>query len=113
MVDWSKIKKEYIAANDVPTGRGSQSPWDEIFAEIPSGQALVLHEPQVNSGTVGQALRSRQRKGKFKNLKISTKGRHGTATIYITNTEKPTSSVTFTRRSRSGLSVEEEKAMRP
>lgn len=89
MPDWSKIKKEYIPASAVPTGRASESPWDEIFSGIPKGQALVLHEPEVSAGTVGQALRTRHRKGKFKNIKVTTKGMHGTATIYITNTDKP------------------------
>jgi hypothetical protein len=88
MVDWSKIKKEYISATSVPTGRTSQSPWDEIFADIPRGQALVLHEPEVNAGTVRQALQNRHNKGKFKYIYVTTKGVHGTATIYVTNSEK-------------------------
>jgi len=89
MVDWNKIKKEYISANDVPTGHGAQSEWDNIFTEIPKGQALVLHEPEVNAGTIRAALQRKQRHGKFKNLKVTTKGVHGTATVYVTNTEKP------------------------
>lgn len=88
MVDWSKVKKEYISSGDVPAGHGAQSHWDEIFNEIPKGQALVLHEPEVNAGTFRQALQRMHRHGKFKNLRMSTKGIHGTATIYITNTDK-------------------------
>jgi len=88
MVDWSKIKKEYIQASQVPIGRGSESPWDEIFSDIPKGQALVLHEPEVSAGTVRAALQRQHKHGRFKNIHITTKGVHGTATIYITNTEK-------------------------
>jgi hypothetical protein len=90
MVDWNKIKKEYISANDVPTGHGAHSEWDNIFAEIPKGQALVLHEPEVNSGTIRAALMRKQRKGQFKNLRYRSKGKHGTATIYVVNIEKST-----------------------
>lgn len=89
MVDWSKVKKEYIPANETPSKRTKGLLWDVIFAEIPKGQTLVLHEPEVNSGTVRAALQRRWMVGKFKNLHIVTRGRLGTATIYIINTEKP------------------------
>jgi len=98
MVDWSKVKKSYIPASEVPSGHGAQSPWDKIFEEIPKGQALVLHEPDVSAGTVRQALHTRHRKGKFKNLRMSTKGRHGIAVIYVTNIEKATPTPTITRK---------------
>lgn len=88
MVDWTKVKKEFIAASEVPSGHGAQSPWNAIFNEIPKGQALVLHEPEVNAGTVRGALQRMHKHGKFKNLRFTSKGVHGTATIYITNTEK-------------------------
>jgi hypothetical protein len=90
MVDWKKVKKEFIPASEVPLGHGAQNPaqWDELFSSIPMEQALVLHEPELSAGTIRNALRRMQKVGKFKNLKISTKGIHGRATIYITNTEK-------------------------
>jgi hypothetical protein len=88
MVDWNKIKKQYISSNDVPSGHGPKAQWDEIFGDIPKGQALVLHEPEISAGTIRAALQRMQNNGKFKNLQLSTKGIHGTATIYITNTEK-------------------------
>jgi len=88
MVDWNKIKKEYVPSIEVPTGRGTGAPWDEIFGGIPKGQALVLHEPEISAGTIRAALQRMQNRGKFKNLHMSTKGIHGTATIYVTNTEK-------------------------
>jgi hypothetical protein len=101
VVDWSKVKKEFIPANDVPTaGRGAQSPWDEIFNEIPKGQAWVLHEPEVNAGTVRGALKRMHKRGKFKYIRFSTKGIHGNAMIYLTNTEKPGITLTPTRRPR-------------
>jgi hypothetical protein len=87
MVDSKKLTKEYIPIDQVPTGRDRESHWDEVFSEIPRGQALVLREPEVNSGTVRAALVRKQLKGKFKNLKYLSKGKHGTATIYIMNTE--------------------------
>jgi hypothetical protein len=90
MVNWKTIKKEFIPANQVPLGHGAQNPaqWNELFSSIPKEQALVLHEPEVSAGTIRNALLRMQKKGKFKNLKISTKGIHGKATIYVTNTEK-------------------------
>jgi hypothetical protein len=88
MVDWSKVKKEFIPASEVPSGHAPQGQWDEVFGSIPKGQALVLHEPEVNSSTVRQALQRMQKHGKYKNLRVSTKGVHATATVYITNTEK-------------------------
>jgi hypothetical protein len=102
MVDWKKVKKEFIPANEVPGGHGAQNPaqWDELFSGIPKGQALVLHEPEINSGTIRNALRRTQKDGKFKNLRVSTKGIHGRATIYITNTEA-TPARTITRRADS------------
>jgi hypothetical protein len=87
MVDWSKIKKEYIQANQVPTGRARESQWNNIFADIPKGQALVLREPEVSSGTIRAALKRMQAHGKFKNLKFISKGVHGSATIYVVNNE--------------------------
>ena len=88
MVDWKNLKKEYISSNEVPTGRDRESPWNDIFADIPKGQALVLHEPEVSAGTIRAALQRKQKNGKFKNLKVTTKGVHGTAIVYVTNTEK-------------------------
>lgn len=89
MVDWEKIKKEYISAKEVPEPHSRESPWDEIFSSIPKGQALVLREPEVNAGTVRGALKRKQNKGKFKNLRYSSKGTHGSAVIYVTNMDKP------------------------
>jgi hypothetical protein len=87
MKDWNKIKKEYVSIDEVPTARMTNNPWNEIFGEIPKGQALVLHEPEVKANTIWAALQRWQKKyGKFKNLRFSTKGKHGTATVYITNT---------------------------
>jgi len=91
MVDWKKVTKAYIPSDQVPTGRTRESPWDAIFSEIPKGQALVLKEPEVSSGTVRAALKRNQARGRFKNLRMVSKGVHGQATIYITNTEKPAS----------------------
>lgn len=110
MVDWSKIKKEYIEASDVPTGRGKGVPWEEVFGSIPKGKALVLHEPEINSATVRSALRMMQRRGKFRNLTMIAKGPRGKTMIYVTNTESP-GTVMPTRRPR--LTDTEEKAMRP
>lgn len=100
MVDWSKVKKSYIPASEVPKARREGSPWDEIFSNIPKGQALVLHEPEVNAGTVRGALQRMHRHGKFKNIEMSTKGLHGDATIYVINTEKATATLTITRKAR-------------
>jgi hypothetical protein len=88
MKDLSKLKLEFIPVNQVPTTRATQSPWEDIFKQIPAGQALILHEPDVNSGTVRAALVRKQRHNKFKNLQLVTKGKHGTATIYIKNNDK-------------------------
>jgi hypothetical protein len=96
MVDWRKIKKEYVPATEVPVGRGTGAPWDEIFGDIQKGQALVLHEPEVSAGTIRAALQRQQKYGKFKNLKVTTKGVHGTAIIYVSNTEKPTQTIKLT-----------------
>jgi len=90
MVDWSKIKKEYVSLDEVPVPHSRATEWDELFSSVPRGQALVLHEPDVNSGTVRGALQRKQKQGKFKNLQYSSKGVHGSATVYISNTEKPT-----------------------
>jgi hypothetical protein len=89
MVDWKNIKKEYIPSNQVPTGRNRESPWDDVFTGIPKGQALVLREPEVNAGTIRAALKRKQAHGKYKNLKLTSKGVHGSATIYLINTESP------------------------
>ena len=89
MTDFSKIRKEFIPASQVPEARRIPSEWDEIFKGIPKGQALVLHEPEIHSGTVREALRARQRHGKFKNIRVSTRGAKGKAAIYVINTDKP------------------------
>lgn len=89
MVDLSKIKKEFIPASEVPPPHTRTTEWDGLFSSIPRGQALVLREPEVNGGTVRGALQRKHNLGKFKNLEYSSKGVHGSATVYITNTEKP------------------------
>lgn len=88
MVDFNKIKKEYISINEVPPPHTRTTEWDEIFSSIPKGQALVLHEPDINSGTVRGALQRKHKDGKFKNLQYSSKGVHGSAIVYISNIEK-------------------------
>lgn len=88
MVDLDKLKLEFIPIEEVPTAKTRAAPWDDVFSKIPRGQALVLKEPQFNAGTLRAALVRRQKAGKWKNLKYSSKGRHGSATIYIMNTEK-------------------------
>jgi hypothetical protein len=95
MTDWYKIKREYVPLEQVPPPhtRGT-SPWDEIFGSIPKGQALVLREPEVSSGTVRAALTRKHKEGKFKNIQFSSKGVHGSGIIYISNTEKPVEKTT-------------------
>ena len=91
MVDWSKIKREYVPLQEVPPAhqRGS-SPWDEIFGSIPKGQALVLKEGEVSSSTVRAALTRKHKEDKFKNIQFSTKGAHGNALLYLANTDTST-----------------------
>ena len=89
LTDLSKIKKEFIPANEVPERQRVASQWDEIFGGIPKGQALVLHEPEVSRSAVRAALHTRQICGKFKNITVFSRGARKKATIYIVNTEKP------------------------
>lgn len=88
--DMSKIRKEFIPIADVPAPHTRITEWDEIFSSIPKGQALVLHEPEVYAGTVRGALTRKQKDGKFKNLQFSSKGKHGSAIVYVSNMEKLT-----------------------
>lgn len=88
MVDFNKIKKEYISIDEVPAPHTRASQWDELFSSIQKGQALVLHEPEVNASSTRAALQRKQKEGKFKHLQYSSKGVHGSATLYISNTEK-------------------------
>lgn len=89
MTDWTKIKKEYVSIDEVPPPHQRASPWDEIFSSIPAGQALILKEPDVSGGTVRAALDRKHKEGKFKNIQYSSKGLHGKATVYLSNTDKP------------------------
>jgi len=98
MPDLSKIRKEFIPANQVPSKTYAlSSQWDEILKMIPQGQALVLREPEVSAGSVRAVLRARHAHGKFKNIQMSTRGARRKATIYLVNTDK---SVTPTRKAK-------------
>lgn len=85
MVDWSKIKREYIPEAEVPTERLRGTDWDTVFGNIPEDQALVVKEPEVCLSTIRIALSRKQKEGKFKNYRVISKGRHGVGTIYIVN----------------------------
>jgi hypothetical protein len=81
-----KDKLKFISANEVPYTR--QTKWDEIFAQIPKGQALVLEEPEVNADTLRAALLRRKRQGKFKNLQMIARGKRGHRKSYVANADK-------------------------
>jgi hypothetical protein len=89
MPDLSKVRKEFIPASEVPKARARPSQWDEILKQIPRGQALVLHEPEVSVGTVRAAIRGRHRQGRFKNIQLTSRGAKGKTVIYLINTDKP------------------------
>jgi hypothetical protein len=77
---------EFISADKVPYTKKTK--WDEIFASIPKGQALVIHEAEVRPEAVRTALSRRQKKGKFKNLKMIYREINGEIKSYIINTDK-------------------------
>lgn len=79
-------KLKFIPASDVPYAK--QTKWDEIFAKIPKGQALVLDEPAVNADTLRAAFLRRKRQGKFKSLEMIARGQRGHRRSYIVNTDK-------------------------
>lgn len=93
MVDLSKVKIELIPNEEVPISRVRETPWDDLFNKIPKGQTLVLKEPQVLAGSIRAALTRRQGSGKFKNLRLRTKGKRGSRTLYLMNIEKNANSV--------------------
>ena len=88
MVDLSKVKYELIPNSQVPTTSVRETPWDDLFNQIPKGQTMVLKEPQVIAGSLRAALTRRQGSGKFKNLRLRTKGKRGSRTLYLMNTDK-------------------------
>mgnify|MGYP001579327765 CR=1 len=47
----------------------------------------------VSSSSVRAALSIRQKKGKFKNLQMTTRGKRGAVATYIMNVEKPSETV--------------------
>lgn len=93
-IDMENLK--FVPASEVPAShRHGETNWEALFTRVPRGQAIVLHEPDVFASSISQALRRMQKRdGKFKNLQVVTRGKHGTATIYLLNTEKPTEGIT-------------------
>ncbi len=75
-----------IPANQVPT-RKKATIYDEFFASIPLGQAAVLSEKNINSSSIRQALKRRQKEGLFINYNIVVAGKRGDRIIYVINEE--------------------------
>ena len=74
-----------IPVEKVPKGRkhNPQRDWDEIFAGIPHGKALVLDDKDLCIDTPRQALRRRQDKGKLLEYYITQKKIKGVVCVYI------------------------------
>ena len=63
--------------------------WEEIFGKIPRGKALVLQHEQAAPSTVRTALKRHQKKGKFKNLFLTTRKVEGNKYVsYVVNPSK-------------------------
>lgn len=89
-IDMKNLK--FVPVSEVPAShRRGETQWKTLFAQVPKGQAVVLQEPEVWASSISQALRRMQKRdGKFKNLQVITRGKHGTAMIYVVNTDKST-----------------------
>ena len=71
----------FIDEKDVPPRKTNISKWEETFASVPSGKALVL---EMDCGPIRQALVQLKAKGKFLNYTVTQKGRKA----YIINSKQ-------------------------
>ena len=77
---------QFIPEVDVPIYKRTK--WDIILNKIPNGQALVIQSEQIHPNSVRQALRRRQNRGQFKNLKLVVREINDNLTSYIINSER-------------------------
>ena len=74
----------FVPISNLPTIR-RKTQWEEIFEQIPKGQALVLTDEEASPETVRSALRRYQKKGKFTHLEGTTRKVNGEKVVYILN----------------------------
>jgi len=82
---------EMIDESEVPEKSTKSSKYKKLFEGIPKGKAVVINEEQANLLGVRQALRSMQRRGKFRNIKATQRTTNGKVTLYIINSVEPPS----------------------
>ena len=65
----NEIKYETIDAEDIPKReRRPFSIWDELFASIKKGKAIVIPQSEAKPEAVTSALRNRHKKNKLQHL---------------------------------------------
>ncbi len=80
MVNPKNLK--FIDASEIPPTK-RQTVWDEIFDAIEPGKAVIIDEEEANPSTIRQALSSRQKKGLYKNYRITQRGSPGYRKTYV------------------------------
>lgn len=80
MVDPKNLK--IINASEVPSTR-RKTVWDEVFDSIEPGKAVVIDEKDANPSTIRQALSTRQKKGLYRNFRITQRGSPGSRKTYV------------------------------
>lgn len=61
-----------ISEDEVPSKKNKRGVlWEEIFDNIPQGQAAMFRPEEVGIGSIRAALKRLQEKGKYKNLQVT------------------------------------------
>ena len=77
-----------ISADEVPPKSRVHTPYRELLKRIGKGQALILTEAEVSLETASAAVRRLQRRGEFRDFKVTRRTINGEKKLYIIHENK-------------------------
>ena len=84
--DLENIKNiKIIPASEVPPPSRVRSPYRQLLLKIGKGQAVYLTPNQVSLATAAAAIRNLQKRGEFKDFKVTRRTVDGEKRLYIIN----------------------------